>query len=117
MNSRVNITPFFWGKLLIPNLGFKPLRLIAFITVSPMMPPIMPPIACNPAQPTTPPHWVKAGGDINIEPIIKPAKAAENTEIMNKMIEPKILFLNIRLYPLKNTRMSKVIEATKKPKN
>ena len=49
-------------------------------------------------------------------PIIKPATAAENTETINKANEPKNLFLNNRLYPMKDARTSNTTDAEVKPK-
>ena len=50
------------------------------------------------------------------DPMIKPATAAENTEITKIVVEPTSLFSNSRLYPLKNVRTSNTMDAAKKPK-
>lgn len=88
----------------------------AFIRVTPIAPPIIPPIACNPAHPATPPQLVRAWGGMKNNPIIEPATAAENTEITNRVVEPASRFSNIRLYPLKKVRRSNMTDAAKKPK-
>ena len=88
----------------------------AFIIVMPMNPPMIPPTACNPAQPNTPPHCVKADGAMKIVPITKPAKAADATEMINRIIEPITLFSNSRLCPLTNARTSNTTDAAKNPK-
>ena len=81
-----------------------------------MAPPMMPPTACSPDQPKTPPHCVKAGAAMKNDPITEPAKAADITEIMKRTIEPVRLFSNKRLYPLTNASISNTTDAAKNPK-
>ena len=90
--------------------------LIAFIVITPMVPPMMPPTAWSPAHPKTPPHCIKACDDMKNNPITKPAKAAEKTEVKSSAIEPMCLFSNKRLYPIKNVSISNTMDAAKKPK-
>ena len=96
--------------------GAMPLAVRAFINTVPVIPPMAPPIACNPAQLNTPPHPCRIIGSIRKAPIIRPARAAEKIDIMKRESEPKSLFLNMRLYPLKKMITSNATETAKKPK-
>ena len=66
----------------------------AFIKDTPIAPPITPPTACKPAQLNIPPHLARATGGMKRDPIIKPAIAAENTAVANKLIELKSFLSN-----------------------
>lgn len=98
------------------TFGDTPLAIKAFVKDTPTAPPITPPIACNPAQPKTPPHLVRAAKGMKNDPMNRPATAAEDTETANRKIDPKSLFSNKRLYPNRETRTSNMMQAAVKPK-
>lgn len=98
------------------TLGNTPLIIKALVKDTPTAPPITPPIECKPAQPNIPPHLVRAAVGMKNDPMTKPATAAENTEMTNRLIEPMSLFSNKRLCPNRETRTSNMMQATVKPK-
>ena len=62
-----------------------PLAVRAVVKGAPINPPMTPPTAWRLTHPRTPPHVAKAGAGIKNNPIIKPATAAEKTEIKTKL--------------------------------
>jgi len=84
---------------------------------APIVPPITPPTACNPAQPATPPHSDSAGPVMKNAPIMNPAMAAERVEMMIAMIAVLNAFLKKLLNPVSAAVKSNTKAAAVKPKN
>jgi len=82
----------------------------------PIAPPIPPPIACNPAQPRTPPIALNAEPVMKNVPIIKPAKDAEKIEIVIMLAAVYVFLLNVLPYPEAAVVRSKNILAAVNPK-
>lgn len=85
--------------------------------VAPIVPPITPPTACNPAQPTAPPHSDRAGPAMKNEPIMNPASAAERVEMTIAMVIVLAAFLKKLLNPTIDDVKSNTKAAAVKPKN
>jgi hypothetical protein len=84
--------------------------------VTPINPPIMPPITCSPTQPRTPPHLVKAGATMKNVPMIKPATAADSTETESIETVTNNGFLKHLSYPMSFAVTSKTTLAAAKPR-
>jgi len=82
----------------------------------PRMPPINPPAACSPAQPSTPPHEASAVAGMKNEPMIKPATAAETTEAATATAIVDFGLVNVFSYPASLEVASKTMLAAVKPK-
>jgi hypothetical protein len=78
--------------------------------------PIMPPTACNPAQPRIKPHLAKAGAAIKKAPIIMPATAADRIETRSTETLVNNSFLKHLLYPISFIVMSNTTVAAVNPR-
>jgi len=84
---------------------------------APIVPPITPPTACNPAQPDTPPHSDSAEPAMKNAPIMNPATAAERVEMIIAMIAVLNAFLKKLLNPASVDIKSNTRAAAVNPKN
>lgn len=73
----------------------------------PINPPASPPAACSAIHVATPPHAVKACVVMIRVPIIRPASAADSTEMTTRVAAVKNRCLNILLYPKRLVSRSK----------
>ncbi len=85
--------------------------------MAPTAPPTIPPTACNPAQPDTPPQSDNAGVAMKNEPIMNPAMAAERVEMIVAMIVVFNALLKKLLNPTSANIKSNTKAAAVKPKN